>query len=91
MSRIHIERSHQLDPQTLKGLVDEVAVTLEREYALNWHWAGQELVFRRSGARGRLVPAADRLTITLELGLLLRPFSMGISDAIEQRLDELLS
>ncbi|GAA4897410.1 polyhydroxyalkanoic acid system family protein [Ferrimonas pelagia] len=91
MAKIHIERTHQLEQHQLRGLVDDVAESLTREYALRCHWVGSELVFRRRGAHGRLLPQADRLILTLELGLLLGPLSCGIEQAIHQRLDELLS
>lgn len=90
MASIHIERDHQLEPSQLRSLVEEVALSLEQEYQLNYRFDGDDIHFRRSGAKGQLLALSDRVVISIKLSFLLTPLSATIHQAIEQRLDQLL-
>ncbi|MBW3165264.1 polyhydroxyalkanoic acid system family protein [Ferrimonas balearica] len=90
MGRIHIEREHQLSQAELNSLVSDLSDRLADAYQLRIQQQGDAVHFSRSGARGTLLPGPSTVVLTLELGLLLRPFRDGIHAAIEQQLDTLL-
>ncbi|QIZ75540.1 polyhydroxyalkanoic acid system family protein [Ferrimonas lipolytica] len=90
MASIYIERLHQLEPQQLQTMVRDVAENLEQEYQLRFKFDGDDIQFRRSGARGELRALSDKVIISMELSMLFRPLAGSIHRAIEQRLDQLL-
>ncbi len=90
MGSIHIERSHDLSAAELDSLVNDLSGQLATAYQLRVQKRGETVHFSRSGARGTLLPGPSRVVITLELGMLLRPFRDGIHQAIERQLDALL-
>ncbi|MBY5993471.1 polyhydroxyalkanoic acid system family protein [Ferrimonas balearica] len=90
MGSIHIERPHRLSADELESLVSDLSGQLAQEYQLRIQKRGDAVHFSRSGARGTLLPGPSQVVITLELGLLLKPFQAGIHQAIERQLDRLI-
>lgn len=90
MATIHLRRQHRLGASRARGLADDIARQLERDYGVTHRWRNSVLQFRRSGISGRLQVAEDALDLRLELGMMMRPFRDRIEAAVATRLDALL-
>lgn len=90
MARIDVQRSHALGREAAREKAEQLAERLAREYAVRYHWAGDTLEFKRSGADGRIEVSEDRVRVQLNLGLLLSALSGSIKREIEEVLDKSL-
>lgn len=90
MAAILIRRPHQLGRDQIRGLVTELAESLERDLDATCQWEGDELHFARSGASGRVQLSDGEVSVEVTLGLLLRPLRGKIVAQINERLDEAL-
>mgnify|MGYP001067292743 CR=1 FL=1 len=90
MASITIHRRHSLGLEQARGLVGELAQSLEEDLNATWRWQGDELRFERAGASGLVRIADDLLDVEVKLGVLLRPLRATIAAQINERLDSLL-
>ena len=91
MAKINVERSHGLGREVARQKAEQLAERLAREYSVHYHWAGDTLEFKRSGAHGHIEVAEDRVRVQLSLGLLLSAMSGSIKREIEEVLDKSLN
>jgi putative polyhydroxyalkanoate system protein len=87
VSRISIRRGHKLTRAAAVALASSIAIILKADYGITSHWDGSTLSFRRTGLRGTLQIAPQRVLVEIELGLLLSAFREPISTEISMRLD----
>ena len=85
---IVVRRQHDLGLAAARRLAENVARRLQREHGGTFSWEGNELVFQRTGASGRLAVTKDRVEVSLQLSLLLRPLQSRIEREIDTFLDE---
>lgn len=90
MSRINIHRSHQLGRDAARARAEALAERLAREYDVSYHWNGETLEFKRSGADGRIEVGEDSVDVELRLGLLFSALGGRIKSEIERTLDKSL-
>lgn len=90
MSKIRLERRHDLGAGRVREIAEAIATDLGNQYGGNHHWEGSVLHFDRPGISGRLAVDDDRLTLDMELGLLMRPLRGRIETAVARRMNELL-
>ncbi|HSX72526.1 polyhydroxyalkanoic acid system family protein [Pseudomonas subflava] len=88
MSRITVERSHNLGLATAREKAEALAQRLASEYDVTYRWSGDTLEFKRSGADGTIDVAEDRVRVELKLGLLLSALGGTIKRQIEETLDK---
>lgn len=90
MATIHITKSHQLDLETVRANVQELADMLVEKLAAEYQWEKDRLVFKRSGANGFVRIGNQELEVEVKLGMLLTPLKgtieRTISDFLDQRL-----
>jgi putative polyhydroxyalkanoate system protein len=90
MTTIHITKSHQLDEETVRANVQELADMLADKLAAEYQWKKDRLVFKRSGANGFVRIGNQELEVEVKLGMLLTPLKgtieRTITDYLEQRL-----
>ncbi len=90
MAKINVERSHSLGRALAREKAEQLAERLAREYEVRYRWSGDTLEFKRSGADGRIEVGDDRVSVQLNLGLLLSALSGSIKREIEDVLDQSL-
>nr|WP_298142056.1 polyhydroxyalkanoic acid system family protein [uncultured Pseudomonas sp.] len=90
MAKINVERSHGLGREVARQKAEQLAERLAREYSVRYHWTGDTLEFKRSGAHGQIDVAEDSVRVQLSLGLLLSAMSGSIKREIEEVLDKSL-
>ncbi|WP_439886542.1 polyhydroxyalkanoic acid system family protein [Pseudomonas sp. MBLB4123] len=88
MTRIDVERSHNLGREAAREKAEQLAERLAREFDVRYRWNGDALEFKRSGADGRIEVGEDRVRVELKLGLLLSAMGGSIKRQIEEALDK---
>jgi len=91
MAHIVVERQHCLEREVVRSLAEDLAESLSRQYDIRYRWHDDVIVFKRTGAQGRVIVDADRVRVELDLGFLLMAFERTIKDEIENTLDEKLN
>jgi putative polyhydroxyalkanoate system protein len=84
MPDIHVERSHSLGKEGALTAALKVAERMKEKAQVNYRVVGDVIEFERSGAKGRLVIAQDKVTAEIKLGLLMKP----MRGVIEKKIDD---
>jgi putative polyhydroxyalkanoate system protein len=84
MPDIHVERSHSLGKEAALTAALRVAERMKEKAQVNYRVVGDVIEFERSGAKGRLIIAQDKVTAELTLGLLMKP----MRGVIEKKIDD---
>lgn len=88
MSEIQISRQHQLGKERCQELVKELANKLEQRLGGSCQFDGDVVYYNHMGARGKLVASADRVDVTVKLGLMAMAFKPKIEKFINQACDD---
>lgn len=91
MATIHITRSHQLDQETVRSKVQELANILAEKLSAEYQWEQDRLVFRRSGANGFIRIGDQELEVEIKLAMMLSPLKGMIEKTISEHLDQQLT
>lgn len=91
MARIIVERPHSLGLEAARARAESLAERLAGEYEVRYHWVGDSLELKRSGADGKVEVLSDRVRVELKLGMLLSTMSGRIQREIEKSLDKYLA
>ena len=91
MATIHITKSHQLDQETVRDNVQELADMLVEKLSAEYQWEKDRLIFKRSGAQGFVRIGNQELEVEVKLGMLLRPLKGTIEKTITEYLDQRLT
>lgn len=95
MADIHIHRKHQLGLAKAREIAWQWAEEVEKKFDMECTVEEGEtrdtVSFKRIGASGQLVVAADHFDLEAKLGFLLGAFSKTIESEIERNLDHLLA
>lgn len=90
MATIHIKRKHQLDHETVRKEVQNLAEKLSKDLAASYKWQGDRLVFKRSGASGHIDISDNEVDVEIKLGLVLTPLKGTVEKTVTTYLDERL-
>lgn len=90
MANIHIKRNHNLGLDAAHQQVERIAENLKQELSVDYQWDGNELLFNRSGANGKIQVSPDCIICDVKLGLMLSAMRGKIEDAINDKLDNAL-
>ena len=90
MSRINIERSHNLTVDEARAKAQEVEAKLHERYGLRTRWEGNTVHIEGKGVKGTLSLQGDKVVVDLKLGLAVRMFAKKIEDSIGRSLDRAL-
>lgn len=91
---LHILRTHAHGFKKIRKIAFTWAELAEQEFGLSCTYQEgltvDEVLFTRSGVKGRLLASHDTLEITVELSILLRGFKSTVESEIVKNLDSLL-
>ena len=90
MSRINIQRSHNLTIDEARAKAQEVEQKLHERYGLRTTWEGNTVHIEGKGVKGTLSLQGDKVVVDLKLGLAARMFAKKIEDSIGRSLDRAL-
>ncbi len=91
MSKIVVERQHNLGRDGAREQAQQLAERLAKQYDVSYRWLGDTLEFRRTGAQGTIAVDDTKVCVNLKLGLLLSALSGTIKREIEEALDKQLA
>ncbi len=91
MATIHIKKTHQLDNAKVRDEVQHLAEKLSQDLSAKYHWEGDRLVFKRSGASGHIDIIPGAVDIEIKLSMVLTPLKGKIEQTVNGYLDERLA
>lgn len=91
MSDIKIRRSHTMPQVKARLAAEKMAKRLQKEFALDYEWDGDVLLFERSGVNGELTVADKHVEMEVKLGFLLKMMKPTIEKHINTNLDEIFA
>jgi putative polyhydroxyalkanoate system protein len=90
MSDIDIEREHKLGREEARKRLNEMEEKLKERYGVKLAWRGDGADVKGTGVTGTIAIADAKVSINLKLGLLVKPLSSKIREAMERQLDKAL-
>ena len=92
MSRIYIQREHELDGGTLRKRAESLARKLQNEFGGNYRWEGNTVHYNYSGGiDARLTLQDDDILVDVKLGVLMLMVKNRLHQEIERYLDKHLA
>ena len=92
MSRIYIQRDHELDSRTLRKRAESLARQLQREFGGNYRWEGNTVHYNYSGGiDARLTLQDEDILVDVKLGVLMLMLKTRLQQEIEGYLDKHLA
>ena len=92
MSRIYIQRDHELDNRTLRKRAERLAKQLQSEFGGNYRWEGNTVHYNYSGGiDARLTLQEADILVDVKLGVLMLMLKKRLQQEIERYLDQHLA
>lgn len=92
MSRIYIQREHELDDGTLRKRVERLAKQLQGEFGGDYRWEGNTVHYSYSGGiDARLTLQENDILVDVKLGVLMLLLKKRLQAEIERYLDKHLA
>ena len=92
MSRIYIQRDHELDNRTLRKRAERLAKQLQSEFGGNYRWEGNTVHYNYSGGiDARLTLQDADILVDVKLGVLMLMLRKRLQQEIERYLDQHLA
>jgi len=90
MADIEIIRVHALGLEQARMSATAMVSDLAAQYAIEYQWEGDTLVFTRPGVDGVIQVEAARIVVSVTLGFMVGIFRAGIEQSIHEHLDRLI-
>lgn len=90
MADIDIERNHELSEDELRKRLTAMETKLSERYGVKLAWRGNAADVKGTGVTGTIAIEKQRIAINLKLGLMMKPLSGKIREAMEKQLDKAL-
>ena len=90
MATIHITRAHDLDHETVRKEVQNLADKLSKDLSAKYNWEGDRLVFKRSGASGHIDIGEGEVDIEIKLSMVLTPLKGTVEKTVKDYLEDRL-
>jgi putative polyhydroxyalkanoate system protein len=88
MSRIYIQRQHELDGKTVRKRAEALAKQLQSEYGGHFRWEGDTVHYSYSGGiDARMTLQDDDILVDVKLGVLMLLLKGPLTREIERYLD----
>ena len=92
MSRIYIQRDHDLDAKTLQQRAEDLASQLRSEFGGDYRWEGNTVPYHYScGIDARLTLQHDDILVDVKLGVLMLMAKKPLERKIHKYLDKHLA
>jgi putative polyhydroxyalkanoate system protein len=92
MSRIYIQREHELDDGTLRKRAERLAKQLQSEFGGDYRWEGNTVHYSYSGGiDARLTLQENDILVDVKLGVLMLLLKKRLQAEIERYLDKHLA
>jgi putative polyhydroxyalkanoate system protein len=91
MAQIDIAHPHTMGREKARKAVGAIADDLRNRLQVDYHWEGDELLFNRPGATGRIDVDDENVRVRIDLGMFLAPMKGVVESQIRNYLDQHLS
>ena len=92
MPKVVIEQSHSLDASEVRKRLDTLSEKLSSKYGIDAHWKNDnEATFKRTGASGSIVCQPGKVTVNVDLSLVLSPMKHQVETRIRSELEKVLA
>ncbi len=91
MADIDIERTHKLGASEAKKRFVDFEPKLKERWGVSLSWTGNQAAIKGTGVNGSVQVTDTRLTITIKLGFLIRPFTAKIRDTLARYVDQAIA
>ncbi|MEH6550456.1 MAG: polyhydroxyalkanoic acid system family protein [Pseudomonadales bacterium] len=92
MSRVNVSQGHDKPLEDVREIVGDVAEKLSNRYGLKAKWQGKDSIhFKRSGVTGELHIHPEKVTIDINLGILLGMYASKIEKELKSTMAEKLA
>ncbi|MGD0675379.1 MAG: polyhydroxyalkanoic acid system family protein [Polyangiaceae bacterium] len=95
MATIDVRRAHTLSKDEAKRRAEDLANSMKQKMDLDWHWAGDHIIFEAprgaaKGTKGTVEVTDTDVHVQIELPLLLRMLRGTVESKVNERLAQLL-
>ena len=91
MARFTVSRSFTMDKQEVRGIAEDLAHQIERDYGVSARWQGDTVSMRGSGVDGSLTIEEDVIHVEVRLGMMASMFERPLRRIVTEYLDEYVS
>lgn len=91
MAVIKLQRDHSLGRDAARERVESIARQLHKQLDAEYHWEGDTLKFKRSGASGHILVSDTGVEIEVKLGMLLSALKGTVENTLTDELNKRLS
>jgi len=91
MTTIDKRRAHTKGKEQARKAAESIAEKLRDKIQVTYHWAGDDLEFTRTGAKGRIRVSDTEVRVEIDLSFVLRPMKGMIEDKVDKYLEEALA
>ena len=92
MSRIYIQREHELDGKTVRKRAERLAKQLQSEFGGDYRWEGNTVHYNYSGGiDARMTLQDNDILVDVKLGVLMLMLKKRLQAEIERYLDKHLA
>ena len=91
MSQIHINREHPFGIEEARERVEVLRAKLKSKLGVQSKWQDDELLFKGSGATGKITVTDKDIDVIVKLGLLLSALAPSIEESISKGLDDAIN
>ena len=95
MPKINLERTHEFSPDIITEKADKLVNKLQEKLSgmsMQYEWRGDKsgIDFKGNGFKGNVELLPGKITMFLDLGLMLAPFKGTVEQQMNKSLDRLL-
>lgn len=91
MADIDIQRNHELSEEEVRKRLTDMEAKLSERYGVKLAWRGNAADVKGTGVSGTIAIEKQKIAINLKLGLMMKPLSGKIREAMEKQLDKALA
>jgi len=89
MPRVEVERSHQLSFEEAKARVEKIGKRLAEKHGLTGGWSSDNRwEFKRTGAKGHVLLEEGKVSVKVELSMLLSALKGKVEQKLKSGLEE---
>jgi putative polyhydroxyalkanoate system protein len=92
MPKLNIEQAHSLPLEEVKKRLQALADRLSAKYGIDARWVSEtEAAVKRIGVTGKITCSADKVTVFLDLSMMLTPLKGKVENRVRTELANCLA
>ena len=91
MARFTVSRSYSMPREEVRGIAEDLAHQIERDYGVSARWQGDRVSMRGKGVDGTLSIEDDVVRVDVSLGVMASVFERSLRRIVTEYLEEYVS